>query len=393
MTNPYKSNIWKMYLVTFIRHLTFLGGVLIPFFVDWGGLNFKQILFLQSWFAISIFVLEVPTGVVADKWGRKHSIILGTTVAAFGAFLYASIPNFYIFMLAEFIFAIGYALISGADEALIYDSLKKIRKTKMAKKIGANYRSYGLLGMVIAAPIGSFIGVNFGLQWPMFLEGIVFLMVIPVLMTIKEPVTSKKQESERYLKIMKTGLKYFAKHRILKILTFNLIAVNIIGLLTVWIYQGLLKGIGFNILYFGTIHAVFVIFQIIIIKKSEFFEKLLGSNRRFLTFSSWIGGMFCILAAIFVNNLLFILAYVFIGGGFLLSRSSVFFAYLNKFTPSKERATILSAVSMIGKLGWAFAGPVMGYIIDFSFSYALLTMGIVAIIVPIISRVEESMLG
>ena len=65
----YRANIWKMYLFEFLTSLHFISAVLIPFFADWGGISFTQIMILQSWFVFVTFVAEVPTGVVADYLG------------------------------------------------------------------------------------------------------------------------------------------------------------------------------------------------------------------------------------------------------------------------------------------------------------------------------------
>ena len=75
-----------------------------------------------------IFVLEIPTGVVADKYGRKTSIILGGLFSAISISIFGFINNYWAFFLAEFIGALGFALLSGADKALIYDSLIQTQK-------------------------------------------------------------------------------------------------------------------------------------------------------------------------------------------------------------------------------------------------------------------------
>lgn len=79
--------------------------------------------------------MEIPTGVIADRFGRKTSIILGSIVLSIAALIYGSIPNFYNFLLGEFLFAIGVALISGADKAILYDSLKENNQEHLSVKI------------------------------------------------------------------------------------------------------------------------------------------------------------------------------------------------------------------------------------------------------------------
>lgn len=60
-----------MYLWRALMHMHFFAGVLVPFFTDWGGLSLNQMFLLQAWFFLWIFLLEVPTGALADKYGRR----------------------------------------------------------------------------------------------------------------------------------------------------------------------------------------------------------------------------------------------------------------------------------------------------------------------------------
>ena len=90
----------KNYLYAFFKNFAFFSAVLVPFFTDWGHISIFQVQILQSWFAIWVFILEVPTGAVADKIGRKHSLTLGSSLIALATIVYGSIPSFTIFLLA-----------------------------------------------------------------------------------------------------------------------------------------------------------------------------------------------------------------------------------------------------------------------------------------------------
>jgi len=130
MVNSYESNIWKMYVFKFLVSLHFIGGVLVPFFMDWGKISFTQIMILQSWFMLWIFIMEVPTVTIADYFGRKYSLLLGCIVNIITVIIYTITPNFYLFLVGEFLWATSAALFSGADDAFVYDSLKKCGKAK-----------------------------------------------------------------------------------------------------------------------------------------------------------------------------------------------------------------------------------------------------------------------
>ncbi len=98
----YQSNIPKLYVMRGLMSLHFFGAVLIPFFQDWGQLTFVQIMILESIFMGGIFIFEIPTGTIADKFGRKKSLIWAFVINVIAIFIYSSAPLFWVFALPGF---------------------------------------------------------------------------------------------------------------------------------------------------------------------------------------------------------------------------------------------------------------------------------------------------
>jgi len=178
-----------------------------------------------------VFVAEVPTGAVADYLGRKHSLFAGSILFGIGMIVYGITPSFVNFLLAEFILAIGCALISGADEALLYDSLKQEGQENLAKKIFGRAHTASLLGMMISAPIGGVIAAKWGLNFPTLLTSIPVFMAGIVAWSFVEPsIKHTVLETKKYTIIIKDGFKYFFGHPALRKLA--LVPLNpILGLL------------------------------------------------------------------------------------------------------------------------------------------------------------------
>ena len=80
----FRRNIPLLYAIRVLFCAHFFGAVLVPFFTKWGGLELSQVFYLNAWFMLCSFALEVPTGVIADFFGRKVSLALGGLVAAGG---------------------------------------------------------------------------------------------------------------------------------------------------------------------------------------------------------------------------------------------------------------------------------------------------------------------
>ncbi len=386
------NNIQKLYLAHFLITLHFFGAVLIPFFTDFGNLNFTQIMILQSWFMLWIFILEIPTGTVADFFGRKISIAASGIVGAIAAIVYVSAPNFYVFLIAEFLWALGAALLSGADTALIYDTLKQEKREKESKNILAKYESIGLAGILVAAPIGSIIAANFGVVAPMIVTAVPFLLSAVVVLTVPEPSSFTKAKIKDYGKILREGIGFFAGHKILKLLAFDMAVIGGFGYIMIWLFQPLLKESGVPIFYYGFVQAAFVVAEIIILQKLHFFENLAGGKRKYLFLSAVIIGISFIAAGVF-KNIFIALAAIMLIGGLGLTRPTLITNYANKHIPTAKRATILSAMSMLRRLVIVVANPAIGFVVDnFSLGFALIGLGATTIIFAFYSGIEEKML-
>ncbi|MDX1798372.1 MAG: hypothetical protein R3255_06960, partial [Candidatus Lokiarchaeia archaeon] len=157
MEITYRSNITKFYIFSFILGIHTVRAVYIPFMMDWGGLSFLQIMILQSYFTAMILLLEIPSGAIADFLGRKVGLCLSAVSISAAAFTYSIIPNFFLFFLAETLWAFGASLMSGTNQAFIYFSLKSYGEENKLSAIFGRSRTFNLIALTISAPIGSII--------------------------------------------------------------------------------------------------------------------------------------------------------------------------------------------------------------------------------------------
>lgn len=391
MKNTFAPNIWKMYLVRLLFNMYFISAVIVPFYIEWGGIKFSQILFLNAWFMFWNFLTEIPTGTVADFLGRKVSIILGCFVGIIGVLVYVSYPNLIIFMVGEVLFGVSYTLLSGADEALIYDSLKETGQTQLSKKVFSRMESFKLAGIVLGAVAGSFIAKNYGLRITLTLQAIPIAAAGFLAFTFKEPPVWEKKPTlsfHSYKKILSDGVRFFAGHRVLKLLTLDMVVVNAFAWIIIWFYQPLLKNVGVDIVYFGFVHAGMSLVEIIIINNFIRFEGWLGAKKRLLFFSAFITGVAFIVLS-FTHYLPLVVAAIILSAGFGLTRGPLFSSYMNKYIPSDKRATILSTTSMLRTLAIVVINTCSGLLADWSIPYTLLILGIATVIFAFLSRIKE----
>lgn len=367
------------YLFNFLTSLHFFAAVLVPFFTEWGHISLVQVTILQSWFMLWIFLLEVPTGAVADYVGRKYSLALGTFVIAAAVLVYGTIPKFEVFLFAEFLFAMGVALISGADEALLYDSLKEQGRESESTKIFGKAQTFDLLGMLAAAVGGSFLASKFGLNAPLLFSAIPMILGGVLALVIREPKIHEVSESKRYLTIAKRGLSYLYHHKDLQCLALNAMIVSSAAYFVIWLYQPTLRSINIPIIYFGFAHALLISIEILVTSNTSRFEKIFGSTEGFLNFSAIVtAASFILLAA--KPNIITIALFLIFAGGFGLTRLKIMSGYMNKLIPSSERATVISSISMFRRVGLVFLNPLIGYTADSSLRLALLVVGILPLL-------------
>lgn len=383
-----QKNIRKVYAVSFIGSCHFSGGVLVPFFTDWGKVSFAEIMILQIWFAAIMIALEIPTGTIADYFGRKISVAIGTAICAIGHAVYAAIPNFWIFAFAEFLLAVGLSLISGAEDALLYDSLKEIGCEEKSKNIFGRRRCFGLAGMIFAVPMGSIIAGYFGLRAPMMIEAAFCCLSFVIALGYREPQTGNIAE-RKYGALMASGIKHVVCHPVLRVLSINGVLIFSFSFILVWLNQPALRDLGVNLKFFGFFHLLLSISQIVATNNFARLEKLAGSKKNY-----WF---LCVLAPAAAFIVLAFSRNVFLSGccfavisGFGISRWILDQNYMQKHIESYNRATVLSAVSMMRSMGKIVCYAVAAAAMLASLKVAFIVIGSVLLVLAVFSGIRES---
>ena len=391
-----------MYAIRLLFWMHFLSAVLIPFYRDWGGLSFSRILLLNAWLMLWMFLLEVPTGTVADFLGRKVSIALAFVVNMIGIVVYLQRPDFYNFLFAEALLACAMTLLSGADEALVYDSLQEEAGGDIAvldaraKIVIPRLESWKLAGILIGAPIGSLIASHYSVTTPLRSHLVPLTLGLLLSLTLHEPSgggPSRGGDSrEPYARILLSGVRYFAGHPLLRILTLDMVTQASLSWLIIWTYQPFLEMSGVGIAYFGPVHVGLVLAQIVFLTLAPRLEKVLGSQKRLLLVGPAVAGVAFIVLGL-NRSLVVVLPAILLIGGFGLSRPPLFGAYLNRHIPSDKRATVLSTVSMARTIAIAVVNPIVGFFADRSLTWTAVGLGVAHLALLFVSGVDEEHLA
>ncbi|HOE57699.1 MAG TPA: MFS transporter, partial [Bacillota bacterium] len=143
-----RNNINKNYIYTILSNIDLTRGIWMIYLAG-KGMSLTQLGLLETVFHITSFLMEVPTGAVADIFGRRISRIAGRAMSLLSTAILLAANDFMWFAISFVFTALSYNLESGAGDALIYDSLKEIGEEDKYMKISGNkevfYQTAGVI--------------------------------------------------------------------------------------------------------------------------------------------------------------------------------------------------------------------------------------------------------
>lgn len=386
-----RKNIALLYLFSFFKNMLFFGAVAVPFYLHRIGLDYTGMFILEAIFSLSMIVFEIPTGVVADRWGRKISLFLGSCLFAAGFLLFGIFTSYFILVIAEVICGLGMTLLSGADRAIVYEILKDSGKTHKAGTVLARYDAAGTAGMLFAFPAGSVFTGSGIVPYNMAL-GIVFVATAlavftggMIVLSVKE--TSFKKSRENPFRQGLDGFMSILKTPDLRLFSLNYALISSMTFFMFWFYQSLLMVNNVPVSWMGVVASALNLTAMILLLFIPLAEKFPGiKNTLFL--SSIIPGILYLLLA-FINGPAMAFIAIFGVTNMKMFRAPLLSALMNERIESTNRATVLSGVSMIERISTTLLYPVAGILSDISLERTFLVMGIITIILSVLLRIEE----
>ena len=203
MIFKFRSTEFKFLIYFMLSEFLALGGIWI-IYLNFRGLSLTQVAYIDIAFFGAIFLFEIPTGIIADKFGRKVSVFLAGITKFVGVMLFAFATTFTGFVISYIIWAIGVTLSSGAQEAWLYDEIKRIQLDQKNEEYEIYYQKimgYLMTGASLSAAFAVAIGgiiAKIDLTIPVILTAVVFLFSgIWVLFIDEERVKSEEKTSKK----------------------------------------------------------------------------------------------------------------------------------------------------------------------------------------------------
>ena len=357
---PLKDNINKMYLFKAVTWFMIVMPIIVLFFEE-HGLSLTQIMILQAIYSLSVALFEIPSGFFADIYGRRLSLFYGSIFIFSGNLIFSFFSGFNEFFVAEILLGLGYSLVSGADSAIIYDSLLEMKQDKDYTKIeGRNY-GIGNISEGLAGILGGFLAVT-SLNLPVYIQTIVIFFSIPIAYSLVEPKSSYKL-AKNFNSILLVVKETFLYHDKLKWYIIYSSAMGVGTLSIAWFVQPFLLELDTPLVYYGIIWASLNIITGIISYYSYVFK-----NHNLLTYISLL--MFISFISLGLNITIYgfiFIVFIYIIRGIITPNLR---NLININSTSERRATVLSLRSFMIRISFALIAPVLGYITDlYSISY------------------------
>lgn len=329
------------------------------------GFSLTKIGFLMAILPLGTILFEIPTGAIADKYGRKFSVILGSFLEAIILFIIFFFNDYYSLVILFFLLGAVGTLYSGATESWIYDLIMNKNK-KILKGYYSHFQLFCSVGAILSGIIGAFVVAKFGLSSIWLFSGLIYFVYAFFLMGIEEIYSVKKEHKNGFKEIWDQSVKsvkYSTKHNVLFWIFlagfFMIIAVTFSETIAFTPY---LKSLGFPDYAFGYFFSALSLVSAIAPLTANFFK---GKKKElsFLIFATALGSIILLLIY-FAKNYFVAIPIILLSLLFYAMKYPIERPFMQKFIPTNMRATILSTQSMVYSLAGVIALPIGGFLID-----------------------------
>ena len=371
-TKSIASNIRKLSILRGLAFAWFPIPTIILFYQS-HGVNLEQAVLLKTILSFSILCLEVPSGYIADRVGRKFCLVAGSAVWLSGWLCYCIGDSFVIFAIAETLAGVAVSLISGADTAIAYETLLELNKESFYRTFEGRLVAISGVTEAVCGLIGAAVA-EVNLVYPFYLQTVCLVLYLCLSFTLVEPKRHiETSNSKQVSSLIKTIIDVFIKRPNLRWLILLSSVFSTATFLIVWLSQGYFQEINLSIAAMGWTWAIFHLLMSLASVNAGKIENLLGIKKALLILILILGGAYIFLGKVNTIEGIILIALIYIVRGL---RSPLTLNLINQQVPSAIRATVLSLSSFTFHLGFAVFAPAIGAISSvYSLSWALFAAG------------------
>lgn len=375
------ANIYYLYLIKLSKWLMLIMPIVILFYTD-NGLDTYHLYLLQSAYALGVALFEIPSGYLADMVGRRTTLIWGAVLGTLGFGVLSLSHSFTGFLAAEIILGIGGSFISGADSALLYDSLAAQGKQNYYLRFEGRITALGNLGETVAAIGGGLIAAWLSYRSVYVVQTMVAAIGIPAALLLIEPARqriSNRPSLGHIFKISHDAL-FINKKLGATILSSSVAGVATLGM--AWTAQVYFVDQGFTEKEITPLWVLLNLSVALVSASAAVVVARIGLHSAILI-STLLPAGFILLGALPLVPALFALFIFYLLRGYT---TPMLRDLINRNCDASVRATVLSIRSLLVRLLFAIGGPCIGYMAGWTtLSTSLIIFGTVLLLLSVLA--------
>lgn len=376
-----QANIWKFYLFQFLLSFQLWWPIWVIYLTEERGLTLGQVTLIDVPFWLSIIALQIPAAAIADRWGRKPTLVAAACAFSVAVTLFGLAPSFGLILVSYLIWGIGFSLLFGTESAFLYDTLKALgREEDYARQYG---RAWGLVtaaalaGTLLGAPLAS----ATSLSLPIVLSGGIAFLAVLAAATFTEPTRERARHHLTYGQVIGESFDIVRRRPAVRysVLFYGLITVGSIA--PVFFFQVFLREHDIGVGEVGLWQTPARIAGILGAVGAYRIVAAMGERRTFYLMPAVLFGSYALLAL--WDSVYAQVAFPLMNMMVFLSQPAIT-DYLNRRVPSEQRATVLSLTNLIRALVLVPTAPLLGLLADrASLSAAYWAGGLIIVVLAV----------
>lgn len=372
-----QRNVVIAYVLTFLKNSWFWLGIWVFYYLKFT--NYAGIGLIETTVIFAVTLGEVPTGVIADLFGKKRTITISFVLITLAMFMLAFAASLLWLVIAIFILGIGSSFYSGALDALVYDSLLQIQEEKKFHKVISNMTSLSLVAPAVCGVIGGFLYLVQP-NLPYILTAAFYLVGIPLTFLLSEPNVEKSGESIRnFVNQTYLGMKELFKTRFLAEQTVLLVSTGAISVICLEMLNDFLGvEFGFKPAQLAIVWSILYILCALISSATVYLRKYISYEKLAILVGVCIG----------ITLIISPVGGIILGGLTLSLRAffqtmyqNVSSVLINDRIDSQYRVTALSSFNLLKNIPYVFTAYFLGMFADrFSATRLAVILGIALLI-------------
>ena len=314
---------------------------------------------------LATLLFEIPTGIVADVYSRKWSIVIGYIIWGIGYLIQGLIPLYSMVLVSQLIWGLGFTFVSGAPEAWLVDELAGEDATPIFIRGTQIGQASSIAGIIAATAIGTI-----QVSLPIVIGGI-GTIALALILAVVMPENGFKPQEEAHSGLFTTFFSGIREVRTQPVLASVMMIGIIIGisaggfdaLYTPHIIQNFTIPVFEPVIWFGILFSGVMFFTIVAL---EITKRYMKQNPDFPVslILAWfaVGTVIGNLVFVWTGNFYLALMAYWLSQTLRSATKPLFMAWINRYAPSEVRATVISMYWQFNAFGNIIGTPVIGFI-------------------------------